>query len=73
MAIQRVARFVAPTACRHEATTRLASGALVCIECGYEWPAPKDPERMKRAHAHTLPTKDYAGWAPGELAEAFGR
>jgi hypothetical protein len=75
MAIQRVARFVPPVACRHEGTTRLASGALACVECGYEWPAPKEPEWVKRARAHTLPTKDYSGlsMAPGEWQELFGR
>jgi hypothetical protein len=62
MAVQRVPLF---TACRHEGTTRLASGALACVECGYEWPAPKEPEWRRRMRAGEFVGKEagISGWA----------
>jgi hypothetical protein len=75
MTIQRVARFVPPAACQHEAT--MVNGQWVCVICGAYVPPtmPNEPEWVRRAHAHTLPTKDMSGlsMAPGEWQEMYGR
>ena len=70
MTTQRVATFVPPAVCRHEAT--FVGGQWVCVMCGaYVPPQPKTqgPEWVRRAQAHELPTKD---WSESELRAAWG-
>lgn len=81
MTMTKVAKYTPPAACEHEPTMVL--GEWMCVLCGQYVPGPekpnepevREPEWVRRAKAHDLPTKDYSGlsMAPGEWQELYGR
>lgn len=74
MAMTRVREFVPPAMCDHE-PVRLGDGSVRCIRCDLAFPAPKEPEWIRRMHAGELRTKDLTGlngWSETELRAAWG-